>query len=180
MLGVVHQALQHFAQTEVGDDAWSRVQQAARLPDVTYVSSVRYPDEQITAVVLALSRETGVGVSELIRRFGRFLAPVLLERYHAFVDDAWRTLDLLEHTEEVIHRAVRINEPTAAPPRLQVARTDAAEARVVYASPRRLCSLAKGLIEGVAAHYDEAVTITDAACMFGGDDHCELVVTVPS
>lgn len=176
-MGVVHLALHQFARTEAGDDGWSRVQQAAHLPDVTYVSSVRYPDEHITAVVVALSKETRTGVGDVISRFGRFLAPVLLERYDGFLDSAWRTLDLIEHTEEVIHRAVRINEPTAAPPRLQVTRTGAAQARVVYTSPRRLCRLAKGLIEGVAAHYGEPVSVTDAACMFDGDEHCELVVT---
>lgn len=162
---------------EVGDDGWSRVRESASLPDVAYVSSVRYPDDQVLAVVVALSKSTGIGVADLVVRFGRFLAPTLMDRYSAFLEADWRTLDLLEHTEAVMHRAVRLNEPTAAPPRLQVHRVSAHEARVVYTSTRRLCRLATGLIEGVAAHYGDSVTVADAACMFRGDAYCELVVT---
>jgi predicted hydrocarbon binding protein len=49
-----------------------------------------------------------------------------------------------------------------------------------YASRRRLCEFAQGLIEGAAAHYREAVTIEQPQCMHKGDPCCEFRITLRS
>jgi predicted hydrocarbon binding protein len=51
------------------------------------------------------------------------------------------------------------------------------EVQIIYSSSRQLCSVAKGIIKGVARHYGETVHITEDACMLRGDQFCALRVT---
>jgi predicted hydrocarbon binding protein len=48
---------------------------------------------------------------------------------------------------------------------------------ITYASPRRLCALAKGIMAGVARHYKENLTIAETTCMHAGAAACTLVAT---
>jgi Haem-NO-binding len=102
--------------------------------------------------------------------------PGLLQTYRAFVKPTWRTLDLVAEVETYIHKAVRLREPDAAPPRLRATRTGPTQVVVHYDSPRRLCALPEGIVAGVAAHYGERVTVHQSTCMARGDPSCTLVV----
>jgi predicted hydrocarbon binding protein len=51
------------------------------------------------------------------------------------------------------------------------------EVVVVYQSGRRLCPVAKGIIRGIGAHYDDPLAVSEESCMHEGADVCELVVT---
>jgi hypothetical protein len=115
-------------------------------------------------------------VNEVTAEFGETLAPILLGLYQAFVDPAWRTLDLLMNTETVIHRTVRLRDPLAEPPALRVERVAPDEVHIQYTSSRRLCAIAEGLCRGVAAHYGERITVHQPRCMDRGDPACHLVV----
>jgi hypothetical protein len=75
--------------------------------------------------------------------------------YGPLLDSEWRTLDVIQHTEETIHRVVRMRQPGAAPPRLRVDRASPDEVAIHYDSPRRLCAVARGIVRGVAKHFGE-------------------------
>ncbi|MFN9943805.1 MAG: heme NO-binding domain-containing protein, partial [bacterium] len=94
----------------------------------------------------------GVGdhLPGLLGRFGDFLAPHLVKVAGSLVDPAWRTLDLIEHTESLIHAMVRAAKPGAEPPVLETVRVAPDELHLVYSSRRRLCPLAIGLMHGMA------------------------------
>jgi len=47
---------------------------------------------------------------------------------------------------------------------------------ITYTSPRKMCAVAKGIIRGVAAHYQEQVTVDEPQCMLRGDAACVLHV----
>ena len=177
MDGIIHAEFREFVERSLGAQAWRELCAEARLPRTVYFVSEHYPDEELLAGLVAAARITGRPMQELLTDFGRSVAAGLLSTYGAFVSPRWRTLDLVEHTEAVIHKAVRLNRPDAAPPRLRTERTSPDEVRVIYASERRLCSLAEGIIAGVADHFGEAVEISQASCMHRGDELCELVVT---
>ena len=81
------------------------------------------------------------------------------------VQPEWKTLDLVMNAEELIHSVVRRRNPVAKPPVLRCARYSDDEVQLVYASPRKLCHIAKGIVRGVARHYHEEVSINDQACM---------------
>jgi predicted hydrocarbon binding protein len=43
---------------------------------------------------------------------------------------------------------------------------------MTYASPRRFCAFAEGLISGAAAHFAERVHVTQTECLHRGDTRC--------
>jgi predicted hydrocarbon binding protein len=135
-----------------------------------------YPDAEAAAMLGDLAAAAGRPLPTLVTDFGEFLAPHLVKVAGAFIEPDWTTLDLVEHTETLIHRMVRSTNPGAAPPVLEVFRSAPDEIQVVYSSRRRLCALATGIIRGLAAHFQERVAIEEPSCMLRGDPFCSFVV----
>jgi len=135
-----------------------------------------YPDADAAAMLGDLAAAAGRPLPELVTDFGEFLAPHLVKVAGAFVDPDWKTLDVVEHTEALIHRMVRSTNPGAAPPVLEVFRSAPDEIQVVYSSRRRLCALATGIIRGLATHFEERIEIEEPSCMLRGDPFCSFVV----
>jgi hypothetical protein len=81
---------------------------------------------------------------------------------------------------DIIHPEVRKLHPGADVPDFETEDRGAEGLVLGYASPRRLCAFAEGLVEGAAAFYGEVVTISQTACMHRGDARCLLrVVFIP-
>jgi predicted hydrocarbon binding protein len=110
--------------------------------------------------------------------FGEFLVPPLLETYGVHVDKDWTGLELIANVERYIHIALRAKQvSTYTPPELESGWLDEETVSVVYRSDRQLCSLARGIVDGVGDYFDEPFDIEEPACMHDGDDYCELVVS---
>lgn len=179
MRGIVLVELREYAEEVMGPGAWVGLLDDAHLPARSYKAADSYPDEEVFALVLAASRAWGESVSTVLEDFGRRrLAPGLARTYASLLRPRWRTLDLLEHTEGIIHTAVRAHDPLAAPPRLVCFRVAEDRVRISYRSERQLCALARGIVHGVADLYEETVTVEDEQCMLKGDPACELVVSL--
>jgi hypothetical protein len=178
MHGMVFAELKKFVVAGLGAEAWNRLTEAAGMPGKVFLPSQTYSDADLVRLVSAASEITGRPASELVEAFGTFIVPGLVRAFGAHINPSWRTLDLLENTEETIHRVVRISTPGATPPALAVHRASAGRVTIEYASPRRLCALARGIVKGVAQHYGESVTIEEAECMLTGAPRCRIDVAI--
>lgn len=176
MHGFIFSELRKYADTRIGSGAWNRLLQSAGLGNKLYLPIQEYPDSDAVALVGAAAAETGMSQEEILEDFGRFLAPSLHGLYRTLVDPEWKTLDLLEHTEHTIHSVVRARNPGARPANLQAVRLSPEVVDLTYSSQRRLCPVAKGIIQGMAAHYGEDIVITETACMHQGAEACRMEV----
>ena len=176
MHGIIHTELKRYVTTKLGAEQWTKLLAAAGLSDKIYVVGGSYPDAELVALVTAGAQATKLPADALLEDFGDFIVPTLLETYRPYIDKRWRTLDLLENTENTIHRVVRQRNPGAAPPHLKVTRPSKNEVVITYASPRKLCAVAKGITRGVAKHYGERIEITELGCMNAGAAVCEIRV----
>jgi hypothetical protein len=61
-------------------------------------------DEELVRLVTTASTATKIPVPELLEDFGRELVPMYLSMYGHLLKPEWRTLDVVEHTEETIHK----------------------------------------------------------------------------
>ena len=175
MHGIIHVEFRDYAVGQIGEDGWSELLREARVDHATYRITETYPDDELTGLVLALARRTDRRVDAVLEDAGRFAARGLLTTYGSFVRPGWRTLDVVEHTETVIHRAVRMRDPGAEPPALEAQRRSPGEVVVLYRSARGLCALGRGIILGIADHHGEAVTVSETRCQHLGDPECEIV-----
>src|SRR2546422_631347 len=77
---------------------------------------------------------------------------------------------------ETIHRVVRSQNPGADPPQLRCTRVGPEEVVISYASPRKMCGVAKGITRGIAKRLAETVVISESVCMLRGGPTCEISV----
>jgi predicted hydrocarbon binding protein len=176
MHGMIFGRLKQFVDAQMGEEAWPALLAASGIGDKIYLASSSYPDAEIMALVQAASAKTGLEAAALLEAFGEFLVPAYLGMYGHLVKPEWRALDLIEHTEETIHKVVRVRNPGALPPVLHTTRVSPSEIRLEYGSERRLCAVARGIMKGVASHYKELLQIDESACMLRGAAKCVLHV----
>src|SRR5262249_21516773 len=111
MHGMVFMELKKFVVAGLGPEAWNQLTTMAGTPGKVYLPSQVSDDAELSCLVATASEITGKPAAELVEAFGAFIVPSLLRRFGAHINPAWRTLDLLENTEETIHRVVRISTP---------------------------------------------------------------------
>jgi hypothetical protein len=142
-----------------------------------YLLSESYPDESLFRLVGRATEAVGASEDELVYDFGVFTAASTFTRlYPAFFAISKSTREFLLTVETRIHELVRATIPNAAPPQLHVTEVGADGVSILYSSPRQLCLLLRGLVEGTARHFGETATIEEATCMRRGDEHCTFEV----
>jgi predicted hydrocarbon binding protein len=174
MHGVIFDEVKEYVETNHGSDQWDAILAEAGLGGKSYMAIKTYPDEELLAIIETAMDATGTSQEELLVDFGKFAGPHLLEKYDAFLEREWDGLDVLEHTEDAMHKAVRLKEDDAAPPELDCRRVSDDEVVIEYTSDYQLCKLGEGLIHGIADAYDEQVTVRQSQCMLEHDSRCEI------
>lgn len=170
--------LRKFVETRLGKQAWPELVKSAAIPPRVYVPVTDYPDQEVHALISALSVRTGDSVPIILEAMGEFVVPDLIKMVPTLVRPDWKTVDVIANTEEMIHEVLRGAWKNTNPPKLHCLRSGAHEVTVTYTSSRKMCPLAKGIIRGIAKHYGEQVNISEPSCMLRGDAACQLLVTV--
>jgi hypothetical protein len=168
--------LEKFVTQAHGADQWQQILKQAGVRAQVFVALGTYPDADLMKLAQAAATVTRTPIGALLENFGAFITPTLFTMYRTVISPAWRTLDLVENTESVIHTVVRSRGGT--PPVLSVTRQDPTHLVVNYGSNRKLCALARGIMRGIAKHYGETVTIAEPACMLFGAKACRLELSV--
>ena len=173
MHGLIFAELKKFVVAKAGGETWNKLLVEAGVGEKTiFMPNQVYADDQLQKLVAAGSRLTGMPAMQLQEAFGEFIAPDLLKLYETQINPAWKTLDLVEKTESMVHRAVRIKVPGADPPRLVCTRPAPDNVVMQYSSNRRMCGVATGIIKGVATTMHENVQVTQKECMERGAPQC--------
>ena len=178
MHGLIVNQLRQYAVQRFGRVAWEEVVTRAGVdlglatPTIDRV----YEDDVVYRVVAAAVAISGVSAHDLLEDFGAFLAPTLLRVYEPMINPRWRTLDVIENTEERIHTAVRMRDSNAGPPYLASERVSPTQVDIIYTSPRRLCAVAEGIPRGLAVKFGEQIVVTQPECMLRGDERCLIRV----
>jgi Haem-NO-binding len=173
MHGLIFVSLRDYLSAEHG----AATEQEVMAGEPQYFVSEGYPDERFTRIVERACRSTGTPPEELLHEFGVFTAQQTFARlYPALFDLSASARLFLLTVESRIHQVVRVAIPDALPPELDVGELGDDAVSIVYTSPRRLCHLLRGLVEGTARHYGEAVSIEEPRCMLRDDTQCRLNV----
>jgi predicted hydrocarbon binding protein len=142
-----------------------------------FLVSDAYPDERFTSLVERACEVTGLSHDDLLTDFGGFTAEKTFARlYPAIFERSGSARSFLLTVETRIHEVVRVAIPDAFPPELEVSESGESAVSIVYRSPRRLCTLLRGLVQGTARHYGERAEIEEHTCVHRGDDECTFEV----
>ena len=159
MHGIIFQQLQSFVTKNYGVKQWLDLLSATDLKDKIYLPTKVYPDGEAVAIVTKASEVTKIPAKDILESFGEFIAPSLLKIYAASIDPQWNTIDLLEHVENTIHKAVRFADKTATPPELVCERPSKKAVTINYSSKRKMVDVGVGIIKAIAKIKNEIVEI---------------------
>lgn len=178
MKGLVFNALNDLVETKFGLTCWDAMIQSVQPANEGAYSGVQtYPDEQLFALVSALSVQTQTPAQVLIRVFGKYLFTVLIQRYPHFRQSDHSLKSFLLSVDEAIHVEVKKLFPNAVTPRFEYEDPSPEQLVMLYTSPRKLCTLAEGLLDGASDHFHSLITVHHSQCMHQGHSHCRLEIT---
>ncbi|GHO45490.1 heme NO-binding domain-containing protein [Ktedonospora formicarum] len=135
-----------------------------------------YDDTQLLAGVGAACQLTGLPSNVILRDYGRYfilngltnhLCAYLLSRVHS-------GKELLLVMRNAHAQMRRVPEALTPPLFGYEPMTKPDQFILVYDSPRQLCPLLYGAIEGAAERFQERVTIIESSCMKRGDATCRF------
>ncbi|WP_069086644.1 heme NO-binding domain-containing protein [Pseudomonas sp. TCU-HL1] len=176
MKGIVFNLLEEVVIRHQGENAWDALLDSAGL-DGVYTSLGSYPDEQIYRLVGAASQMLAMPPFEVLRWFGQEAMPALANRYPAYFSPHDSTRTFVLSVNAIIHPEVRKIYPGADVPTFGFHDELDGALLMVYRSPRRLCALAQGFVEGAAAHFHEKLDFEHLHCMHRGDPECRCRIT---
>lgn len=155
MHGLIFVLLKKYIESTYSKEFWIKRKKDAGIAQKKYSMEKSYPTNEIFKILQSISVTTGVSHHELLEKFGTFLVSDLLAVYGNYVNENWKSYDLLRHTETIMHKAVRTENKGASPPILNVSAVSDKLIIIDYNSRRRMASLAIGIIKGIAKIYNE-------------------------
>jgi hypothetical protein len=173
--GIVFHLLEQVLTKNHGAAAWDALLDRTGLSGA-YTSLGSYPDQEIEALVLAGSEALGQSPADILRWFGREAMPLLAGHYPGFFTAHAGTRAFVASVNSIIHPEVRKLYAGAGCPHFHFAGAPGGALILGYNSPRRLCALAHGFIEGAADYYGETVRVDHPLCMHRGDSQCRLAI----
>ncbi len=122
----------------------------------SYTSVGTYDHQELVAMVVELSKRTGIPTAELIHTFGKTLADVFSKKFTSFFTDCNGTVDFLKKIDNHIHVEVKKLYPDAELPKFSYIDINEHEFELHYESTRDFSHLAHGLIEGCMEYFGES------------------------
>lgn len=175
MKGIIFNIVEEVVVDQFGQSTWEALLDATGSSGA-YTSLGSYPDAELAALVDAAAQATGQDPRTVLHWIGAQALPKLQQRFPVFftaADDA-RTFILSVNT--IIHPEVRKLYSGAGCPHFHFVETPET-LTLGYSSPRKMCDLAHGFVDGVATYYGEQVAVTQPSCMHDGAPSCQLVIS---
>ena len=175
MKGIVFNLLQESIEKLFGEEAWDSLLDASGLSGA-YTSLGSYPDQELFTLVEATSVLVKKDQAEILRCFGRTAMPMLQTRYPEFFTMHRSARSFILSVNDIIHPEVRKLYAGASCPHFHFDEDTEGRLLLGYRSPRQLCQLAHGFIEGSLDYFGEQATIEHLLCMHRGDGICRMSI----
>lgn len=174
MKGMVFNIFGDLVTDSFGWETWDQlIERTQPGSDAIYTSGDVYPDEELVAYVTELSKITGASAPDLIRTFGKFMMHKFKGIHPEFLEGQ-DAKSFLASVHDVIHVEVHKLHPDSLLPTFEYEDPAPDKLTMIYASVRKMCPLAEGLIEGVAEVFEQKIEISHTQCMHDGADNCRL------
>jgi hypothetical protein len=159
MHGFIFIEFDKFVLEHVSYPEWQQALKSHGVDYINFSPTEIYPDEEMVELLHLAAEITKKPPEKLLELFGAFLAPDLIKVYRAYIDPAWKTLEVLENAESTIHVAVRKSTSGATPPILIVNRLSPRDVIIEYVSSRNMPELGVGIIKGLGSYFNENLEI---------------------
>ena len=124
-----------------------------------YTQGGNYPTEEFIRLIISVHEVENIEVEDIIYQFGIYLFPKLIRMDPSFIKDSTKTLDVISKVDSYIHIEVKKLYPEADLPKFKANKLEDNYLEIEYISEKRLEILAKGLMMGVAKHFNENIEV---------------------
>ena len=159
MNGNIHFLINKFIEEQHSKDALKEILERAGVANKMYLGISQYPDEEVKRIVQEAAKLLNASVNDIMYQFGKFIAPIMANKYSFLIKPNWKTKEFLLNTEGTIHKTVKLRNQGAMPPMLKFEDTGENTLKFVYDSKRNMVELALGMMHAVAEIYNERLVI---------------------
>jgi hypothetical protein len=160
LLGIIFESYIEYLEEEFGVEVCeSIVDRACPDGNSSFTAVGNYSFDRMLDFVVATNKITQVETHDLLRSFGLYLFPKLMDGYGSMLGEINHSFEMIECIENHIHVEVKKLYPNAELPTFKTDKTEDGKLIVEYQSARPLASLAAGLLEGCCKHFKNEVTI---------------------
>ncbi|MBI2608077.1 MAG: heme NO-binding domain-containing protein [Deltaproteobacteria bacterium] len=182
MKGHIFQLFEIFVKEKHGEMVLDELYNETSIPEnvIPFLKPLTYPDEYLLGMISALSSKTGLSVDQIVYDYGKHLVPGLLEMYPQLIKSIHSTSGILKRVEHIHVTEIMKLYPDATPPDIKLKEWDESkqEGVLTYCSPRHLCRLVDGVLDGLADRYKEKITYHQTHCMNKGDKECVYKISI--
>jgi hypothetical protein len=172
MKGIVFNVLENFINENFGEKTWEDGVEKANLQDEIFVSTKIYDDKKLIDIFTSIVSLKKLVAEEALILFGEFLFDTLSTKYAEILVQFDNPKDFLKGLDGIIHVEVRKMMMGSNPPQFLLKKDEEKEISLEYRSERQLCTLAKGLINGLNKKFGNTFTYEHTKCIHNGDDLC--------
>ena len=158
MKGIVFREFMEMVESTFGDEMTEKMVEENDLEsNGIYTAVGTYDHQELVAMAITLSKETGLPVDALVEAFGNYLFGRFLELFPIFFDHG-TSFEFLDTIHDVVHVEVLKLYPEATlPDFVSKIEDDGRTLHFEYHSPRHFADLAVGLMKGAFDHWNETV-----------------------
>lgn len=171
MYGLIHRALQCFAQDNYGDDLWSAVVAEAGLPFHEFEAMLVYPDTYLDGVMGALSNQLDRTPLQVSEDVGAYLVThKRMETVRRLLRFGGTTYEEFVLSLDDLHDRVKLALPDLDLPRLEVEAHSHTSLSVVLESSRQgFGAVLLGMMRAMADDYGTLVVLDLGGALRGGE-----------
>ncbi len=160
MKGIVFREFMEMVEATFGDETVDMmVEQNNLASGGVYTAVGTYDHQELVAMAITLSKETGLPVEALVEAFGNYLFGRFLDLFPIFFNHK-SSFEFLDTIHDVVHVEVLKLYPEATlPDFISEIKDDGKTLHFEYHSPRHFADLAVGLMKGAFDHWNETVEI---------------------
>ncbi|MCZ8355934.1 MAG: heme NO-binding domain-containing protein [Cyclobacteriaceae bacterium] len=162
MHGLIFNQLEQFVTKNHGHAVWEQIEKASGSETPIFLPTKMYDDKFLFSILQAAEKTLNVPGDQILFSFGEYMAPQLIKIYSHSIKPEWTVIDLLEHTENTMHKAVRFADKLADPPKLNCKRIQSNAVEISYRSPRGIIAFGKGVISGFSKAYNQPLQIVQS------------------
>ena len=172
MKGIVFNVFEKFVTETFNEETWDECVEKANLEDEVFVSTKIYDDHKLLDIFGQVVKLKKLVASSALELFGEYLFNALGAKYPEVISSFDNPKDFLKGLDEIIHVEVKKMMSGATPPQFITKLDREDELHLVYRSERKMCALAKGLMNGLNKMYDNSMEIKHTKCEHNGDSEC--------
>ena len=182
MKGHIFQMFEGFVKRRWGGALLDELYISAQIPEdsLPFLRPVSYPDQYLLRMISSLASKTGVSIDSLVYEYGKYLVPDLIQMYPVVTSGMTSAIELLQAVDRIHVSEVKKLYPDASPPDIRVSEWNESkrEGVLTYNSPRHLCRLVEGVLDGIADWYKEKITYQKTHCLKKGDPYCVYLFSI--